>query len=154
MHGASSQAPSQGHSSGPQWYCGLPHQQESNHELAKGCRHFFLVTLGHIPTFRSWWYYECSLWAWKPSCVCTVLLRKVRECSPISTTSQRASQSTFICKAVWVSQPSLLCCVGFLHWSMNVHLAIVQRGSDRGNSPLCHVAGVIPLMFLLLYLII
>ena len=36
----------------------------------------------------------------------------------------------------------LLCCVCFLHWSVIVHLVVVQRGRDKGNRSLHHVADV------------
>ena len=36
----------------------------------------------------------------------------------------------------------LWCGVSILHWSMNVHLVVVQRGRDKGNSSLHHFADI------------
>ena len=40
----------------------------------------------------------------------------------------------------------LLCSVGFLHWLMNVHLVVVQRGRDKENRSLGCVADVTSLL--------
>lgn len=36
----------------------------------------------------------------------------------------------------------LFCCMGVLHWSVNVCLTVIHRGRDKGSSSLCHVANI------------
>ena len=115
-----------------------------------------IVASVHILTFKSQQYYKCSCQMGKHSCTYTGLPGM---CSGVLTHLHH-----FLGGGGWHSiHPQmyssvgllviLLCCVGILHWSMNAHLFVVQRGSDKRNSSLCHVADITSTVYFLMWVV-
>ena len=123
------------------WPCGLSHKSIGNWS----CMGSGLLSLVSVVTPQWHWPLRAAtvLWALKLGeqlHVCTWL----PGCQRVLTYLHNlpgGNLSTFRCIAAWVSG-ILRCCVGILHWSINVHLFVVWRGRDRRDSSLCHAADV------------
>ena len=118
------------------WAPSLP--QESYHECRLSITAPPLtVTLLHVPTFQAlapgWKAFACIHRATRGEQGMLTYL-------PHFQGGQSIHPQMYSCMCL---SGILLCYVGFLHWSVSVHLVVVQkRGRDKGNSSLHYVADI------------
>ena len=103
---------------------------------AQGCSCLFSKPCrGVFSLLGLWWYYGYLRQPGKHSGVCTGLPVKGRGLL-IYLKHFLGSQSIHLQLYSCVGLSGiLLCCVGILCWSMNVHLVVVQKRRDKGTSP-------------------